>query len=62
MARPSLVSFAHTLASVTSVGATAYLPPELSAPYSSGGFSNIFARPTYQDAAVSSFLDQLGDT
>ncbi|KAA1471817.1 family S53 protease [Dentipellis sp. KUC8613] len=47
---------------VTSVGATVFSPPEEAAPYSSGGFSNIFSRPPYQDAAVSNFLTQLGDT
>ncbi|TFY63839.1 hypothetical protein EVG20_g6158 [Dentipellis fragilis] len=46
----------------TSVGATVFSPPEEAAPYSSGGFSNVFARPSYQDATVSKFLTQLGDT
>ncbi|KAA1471816.1 family S53 protease [Dentipellis sp. KUC8613] len=55
-------TFPSTCPFVTSVGATAFLPPEEAAPYSSGGFSNIFARPSYQDAAVSKFLTQLGNT
>ncbi|TFY50573.1 hypothetical protein EVG20_g11444, partial [Dentipellis fragilis] len=55
-------TFPSTCPFVTSVGATAFLPPEEAAPYSSGGFSNIFARPSYQDTAVSKFLTQLGDT
>lgn len=35
---------------------------ETAAPFSSGGFSNVFARPSYQFAAVSSYLKQLGNT
>lgn len=44
---------------VTSVGGTTGIP-ETSAPFSSGGFSNIFSRPRYQTHAVGSYLDQLG--
>ena len=36
--------------------------PETSASFSGGGFSNIFARPSYQDSAVSSYLNELGST
>ncbi|KAH9839200.1 family S53 protease [Rhodofomes roseus] len=43
---------------LTSVGGT-YLIPEQAVNFSSGGFSNYFARPAYQDAA---YLDYLGDT
>ncbi|KAL1938728.1 hypothetical protein VTO73DRAFT_11331 [Trametes versicolor] len=46
---------------VTSVGGTSGFPNEVSWPGSSGGFSNYFARPSYQDAAVNTFLAQLGD-
>ncbi|KZT71778.1 family S53 protease [Daedalea quercina L-15889] len=45
---------------LTSVGGT-YIIPEEAANFSSGGFSNYFDRPSYQDAAVSSYLDILGD-
>lgn len=38
--------------SVTSVGGTRNIP-EIAASLSSGGFSNYFARPSYQSAAVS---------
>ncbi|KAI0367269.1 family S53 protease [Pilatotrama ljubarskyi] len=47
---------------VTSVGATTGIGPEVAASFSSGGFSDIFARPSYQDAVVSAYLDTLGDT
>ncbi|KAH8078042.1 family S53 protease-like protein [Cristinia sonorae] len=46
---------------MTSVGATTGVP-ETSAPFSSGGFSNVFAQPSYQSAAVSRFLSTLGNT
>lgn len=42
--------------SVTSVGGTHSLAPELAAPFSSGGFSNLFPQPSYQSAAVSAYL------
>ncbi len=42
--------------SVTSVGATEGINPERAAPYSSGGFSNIFPRPAWQDSAVRAYL------
>lgn len=48
----------HTL-SLTSVGATQNIP-ETSAPYSSGGFSNFFPRPDYQNAAVDAYIQSLG--
>lgn len=47
-------------ASVTSIGGTVNIP-EQAVNYSSGGYSNYWARPSYQDAAVISFLDALGD-
>ncbi|KZT03394.1 family S53 protease-like protein [Laetiporus sulphureus 93-53] len=47
---------------VTSVGATTGTDPETAASFSAGGFSNIFARPSFQDTAVSSYLTYLGST
>ncbi|KAH9847188.1 family S53 protease [Lenzites betulinus] len=46
---------------MTSVGATTGVP-ETSASFSSGGFSNFFAQPSYQTSAVSTFLTTLGNT
>ena len=47
---------------VTSVGGTIYVEPEQAAPFSSGGFSDRFPRPPYQDNAVSTYLGKLGNT
>jgi tripeptidyl-peptidase I len=44
---------------VTSVGGTTS-NPEVAAPLSRGGFSLIFPRESYQEAAVIPFLKQLG--
>ncbi|KAG2361728.1 peptidase S8/S53 domain-containing protein [Suillus spraguei] len=44
---------------VTAVGGTIHVP-EVAWASSSGGFSNYFARPEYQDAAVSAYLAKLG--
>ncbi|KIK70213.1 hypothetical protein GYMLUDRAFT_152126 [Collybiopsis luxurians FD-317 M1] len=46
---------------LTSVGATTGVT-ETSASFSSGGFSAIFARPSYQSSAVSTYLSALGST
>lgn len=35
---------------------------ETTAGFSGGGFSNTFARPAYQDTAVSNYLQILGNT
>jgi tripeptidyl-peptidase-1 len=35
--------------------------PEVAANFSGGGFSNYFERPCYQDEAVSSYLENVGD-
>lgn len=43
---------------VTSVGGTRYVNPEQAVSFSSGGFSDIFPRPAYQEAAVSGYLDK----
>ncbi|KAI0309811.1 family S53 protease-like protein [Amylostereum chailletii] len=47
---------------MTSVGATNPTQPETASDFSSGGFSNTFAQPSYQAAAVSSYLSRLGTT
>ncbi|KAI0294255.1 subtilisin-like protein [Multifurca ochricompacta] len=47
---------------ITSVGATTGIGPEVSASFSSGGFSNYFQTPPYQSAAVSAYLTRLGST
>ena len=41
---------------VTTVGGTVKVNPEVAANFSSGGFSNYFSRPSYQNGAVSSYL------
>ncbi|KAI0740343.1 family S53 protease-like protein [Earliella scabrosa] len=45
---------------ITSVGSTTGVAPETAAPFSAGGFSNIFPRPDYQSAAVDAYLQTLG--
>lgn len=45
---------------VTAVGATTGNPEE-AVDFSSGGFSDIWARPDWQDKAVNTYLDYLGD-
>ncbi|KIJ54290.1 hypothetical protein M422DRAFT_775435 [Sphaerobolus stellatus SS14] len=47
---------------VTTVGATFQTNPEIAVSFSSGGFSNYFARPTFQTAAVTTFLTGFGNT
>ena len=47
---------------LTSVGGTYHVQPERAIAFSSGGFSDRFPRPAYQDAAVTTFLGILGDT
>jgi tripeptidyl-peptidase-1 len=42
---------------VTAVGGTTKQNPEVCASFSSGGFSNYFARPSYQDAAVKGYFN-----
>lgn len=46
---------------VTSVGGTYHVYPEEAIAFSSGGFSDRFPRPSYQEAAVSAYLNILGD-
>jgi tripeptidyl-peptidase-1 len=45
---------------VTSVGATRFINPESALYFSSGGFSDLFPRPQWQNTAVSGYLAQLG--
>ncbi|KIY62913.1 family S53 protease [Cylindrobasidium torrendii FP15055 ss-10] len=53
--------FPSTCPHITSVGGTTQVS-ETTATLSGGGFSNIFAQPSYQASAVSSYLDFLGPT
>lgn len=46
---------------LTAVGATQGVP-ETAASFSSGGFSNIFAQPSFQSDAVATYLTALGKT
>jgi len=55
-------TFPSTCPFVTSIGATTGFSPETAASFSSGGFSNFFAQPAYQSAAVNGFLAGLGST
>ena len=57
-----LPGYTYPLHSVTSVGATTGIAPEVAADFSGGGFSNIFARPSFQAAAVTTFLNANGNT
>lgn len=47
---------------VTAVGGTTRVNPEVAVSFSGGGFSRYFARPSYQNTAVSGFLTNLGTT
>ncbi|KAH9059093.1 subtilisin-like protein [Lactarius vividus] len=55
--------FPATCPFVTSVGGATGggFVPEVAASFSGGGFSNIFARPDYQQQAVSPYLQNLGN-
>ncbi|KAH9064052.1 subtilisin-like protein [Lactarius vividus] len=46
---------------VTAVGGTTDYEPEIAADLSSGGFSEYFKRPVYQDEAVTTFFENLGN-
>ncbi|KAH9071520.1 subtilisin-like protein [Lactarius deliciosus] len=52
--------FPATCPYVTAVGGTTSFMPEVAASFSGGGFSEYFLRPGYQQQAVSTFLDNLG--
>ncbi|EMD32617.1 hypothetical protein CERSUDRAFT_118652 [Gelatoporia subvermispora B] len=43
---------------VTAVGGTTFVP-EVAISFSGGGFSDLFPRPSYQEKAVTAFLDEL---
>lgn len=45
---------------MTSVGATTGTSPETAADFSSGGFSNVFATPSFQTEDVAAYLATLG--
>jgi tripeptidyl-peptidase I len=47
---------------ITSVGGTTSISPEKAVSFSSGGFSDYFPRPSYQDTAVPAYLATIGDT
>jgi tripeptidyl-peptidase-1 len=48
---------------LTAVGSVSGIPPsETAASFSSGGFSNVFAQPSYQTSAVATYLTALGTT
>ncbi|KAI0674808.1 family S53 protease-like protein [Trametes maxima] len=55
-------TFPSTCPFVTSVGGTRGVGPEVAVSFSSGGFSNLFPRPQYQDKAVTAYLKKLGKT
>ncbi|KAH9177900.1 subtilisin-like protein [Lactarius sanguifluus] len=54
-------TFPGTCPYVTVVGATTDYEPEVGADLSGGGFSDYFERPWYQEEAVSTFLQHLGN-
>ncbi|KAF8257734.1 peptidase S8/S53 domain-containing protein [Lactarius quietus] len=56
-----LPSFPATCPYITTVGGTMNSQPEIAAPFSGGGFSNIFLRPLYQEQVVPTFLQNFGD-
>ncbi|TFB07745.1 putative tripeptidyl-peptidase SED2 [Trichoderma ghanense] len=61
-ARPRFMpSFPATCPYVTSVGSTHGIGPEVAANFSSGGFSDYFARPTWQNRAVGTYLGLRGE-
>ncbi|EME83341.1 uncharacterized protein MYCFIDRAFT_52295 [Pseudocercospora fijiensis CIRAD86] len=47
---------------VTAVGGTRGVQPERADPRSTGGFSDTWSRPAYQDEAVTAYLSKIGDT
>lgn len=46
---------------VTSVGGTHHIEPESAVSFSSGGFSDRWSRPWWQESAVDAYLEILGD-
>jgi len=61
--RPMLIpTFPASCPYVTAVGATDNLEPDVVTTYSAGGFSNYFARPSWQDDAVEGYVRSLNRT
>jgi len=56
-----LPTFPGSCPYITSVGSTQNVP-ETAGPFSGGGFSDIFAVPSYQSTSVASYLAKLGTT
>jgi tripeptidyl-peptidase-1 len=57
--KPTFIpTFPATCPYVTAVGGTQAVTPEIAWVGSSGGFSNYFARPWYQEAAVETYLSK----
>lgn len=52
--------FPATCPYVTAVGGTQFINPEVAADDSSGGFSDIFPRPDWQEKEVKTYIDTLG--
>jgi hypothetical protein len=58
-----IVAFPAGCPFLTAVGSVSGIPPsETAASFSSGGFSNVFAQPSYQTSAVATYLTALGTT
>ncbi|CCM03028.1 uncharacterized protein FIBRA_05145 [Fibroporia radiculosa] len=57
-----VVTFPSGCPYLTSVGATEDFSPGTAASFSAGGFSNYFSRPSYQNSAVETYLEYLGNT
>lgn len=55
-------SFPATCPFVTAVRGTYGVNPEIAADFTSGGFSNYFPRPAYQDGTITDYLNNLGNT
>ncbi len=55
-------SFPAACPYITAVGATTGSGPEQGVSFSSGGFSDYYDRPAYQNAAVSSYIKSIGNT
>ncbi|KAL4897740.1 peptidase S8/S53 domain-containing protein [Aspergillus ambiguus] len=56
-----LPAFPASCPFVTSVGGTYGINPEKAIGFSGGGFSERFARPSYQDASIKEYFNVLGD-
>ncbi|CZR57611.1 related to Tripeptidyl-peptidase sed3 [Phialocephala subalpina] len=54
------VGSASPMTERTPLSATQHIEPEIGVSFSGGGFSNYFSRPSYQERAVSSYLENHG--